>query len=79
MEPVEASIIEARSIYLEGALGASVAICIADRSMDSSRRNPQSCMEENSNTTNAGDPILMEGPGCRIDAARGTESINYYY
>jgi len=36
-------------------------------------------MEENSNTTGAGDPILMEGPGCRIDAAKSTESINYYY
>jgi len=23
--------------------------------------------------------ILMEGPGWRIDAARSTESINYYY
>ena len=23
--------------------------------------------------------ILMEGPDCRIDAARSTESINYYY
>jgi len=23
--------------------------------------------------------ILMEGPGCQIDAARGTELINYYY
>jgi len=38
MEPVGASMIEARSIYLEGALGASVAMYIADRFMDSSRK-----------------------------------------
>jgi len=56
MEPVDASIVEARSMCLEGALGASVATHIADRSMDSSRRNPQGCVEENSNTTGAGDP-----------------------
>jgi len=75
MEPVDASVVEARSTCLEGALGASVAMCIADRSMDSSRRNPQGCMEENSNATGAGDPILMEDAGCRIDAASSTESI----
>jgi len=61
MEPVDASVIEARSMYLEGALGASVAMYIADRSMDSSRRNPQGCME-NSNATGAGDPTLMRDP-----------------
>jgi len=61
MEPVDASIIEARSTYLEGALEGPRSLYRADRSMDSSRRNPQSCME-NSNTTDAGDPTLMRDP-----------------
>jgi len=45
--------------------------------VESSRRNPQSCVEENSNTTGAGDPTLRRDPAYRIDAASGTESISW--
>jgi len=48
----------------------------ADRSMESSRRIHRVVWIIPIQLMPA---ILMEGPDCRIDAARGTESINYYY
>jgi len=45
---------------LEGSLGGPRSLYRADRSMESSRRKPQGCME-NSNTTDAGDPNGRSG------------------
>jgi len=60
MEPVGASIIEAKSIYLEGSLGGPRSLYRDDRSMESSGRIHRGCME-NSNTTDAGDPNGRSG------------------
>jgi len=74
MEPVDASIIEARSIYLEGALEGPRSLYRADRSMESSRRIFHRVVWKKI-PIQLMPAILMEGPGCRIDAASSTESI----
>jgi len=56
MELVVPSTSEGNSMYLRGALEVLGRYVEPTGAMDSSRRNPQSCMEENSNTTDAGDP-----------------------
>jgi len=58
---------------LKGSLGGPRSLCRADRSMESSRRIHR--VAWNKIPMQLMPAILMEGPDCRIDAARGTESI----
>ena len=78
IEPDGPSISEGNSIYFEGSLG-------GPRSLYRSRPVLWNLLEEIHRVEWKNIPIqllpaiLMGDPACRIDAAVGTESINYYY